>query len=127
MADELVASEKPVPDALEATRVTAEEVMARRQRGEPILFVDARAEDEWRRSDEKLPDALRLSLDRVVEGDTFPVIPRSRSIVTYCTSPHEKDSASAAKLLSMRGYSDVHPLYGGLEAWRRAGGELSPR
>jgi|WetSurMetagenome_2_1015567.scaffolds.fasta_scaffold1305208_1 rhodanese-related sulfurtransferase len=127
MADELVATDKNVPDALEATRVTAEEVMARRLRGEPILFVDARAEDEWQRSHEKLPDALRLSLDSLVEGDTFPIIPRDRSIVTYCTSAHEESSASAAKILATRGYSDVHPLYGGLEAWRRAGGELSPR
>ncbi len=125
MADELVETERKTPDALEATRVTADEVIARKKRGEPILFVDARSEDEWQRSGEKLRDALRLSPESLVEGDTFPVIPRQRCIVTYCTSAHEESAAWVAKILVTRGYTEVHPLYGGLEAWRRAGGELS--
>lgn len=127
MAHELVPVEKTVPDALEATRVTADEVLARMERAEPILFVDARGEEEWGKSSEKLPGALRLSPESLVEGDTFPIIPRGHSIVTYCTCLHEEAAARVAKILSARGYTDVHPLHGGLEAWRRAGGELVPK
>ena len=127
MTHDLVAREGRVPDALEATRVTAVEVVVRMGRGEPILFVDARSEEDWRRSRERLPDALRLSPEGLAAGDTFPIIPRGRCIVTYCTAPHEEASTLLARLLLTRGHTDVHPLHGGLEAWRRAGGALSPK
>ncbi len=127
MTHDLVAKDGRVPEALEATRVTADEVAVRMGRGEPILFVDARSEEDWRRSPEKLPDAVRFSTDGLAAGDTFPIFPRGRCIVTYCTAPHEEASARVAQLLVTRGYTDVHPLHGGLEAWRRAGGPLSPK
>jgi rhodanese-related sulfurtransferase len=127
MVDEIVRKEKDVPDALEATRVTAEEVMTRMERGEPIVFVDARREEAWRSSAETLPGAVRLSPDGVARDDTLPVIPIGRSVVTYCTCPHEASSVRVARLLARRGYADVHPLHGGLEAWRRAGGKLVPK
>jgi rhodanese-related sulfurtransferase len=127
MAHELVPTDKPIPGALEASRVTADEVLVRMGRGEPILFVDARSEEDWRRASEKLPDALRLSTERLAAGDTFPIIPRGRCIVTYCAGAHEEAAARVARLLETRGYTDAHPLHGGFEAWRRAGGPLSPK
>ena len=127
MTDELVEREKGVPEMLEATRVTAEEVIERMQRGEPIVFVDARREDAWGSSGETLPGAVRLNPDGFARDDTLPVIPIDRSVVTYCTCAHEASSARVAKLLARRGYTDVHPLHGGLEGWRRAGGELVPK
>jgi rhodanese-related sulfurtransferase len=126
MAEELVESEK-VPDTLEATRVTADEVMGRLGRGEPIVFVDARRDEVWSDAQEKLPGAVRLGPDDVARDETLPIIPVARSIVTYCTCPHEASSAKVARILVDRGYTDVHPLYGGLEAWRRAGGALPPK
>jgi rhodanese-related sulfurtransferase len=111
----------------DATRITAEEVLARMERGESIVFVDARREDAWQSSSEKLPKALRLSEERVAQGDTFPIVPTGRGIVTYCTCEHEASSARVAKILASRGYTDVHPLHGGFEAWKRAGGGLSPK
>jgi rhodanese-related sulfurtransferase len=112
---------------LEATRVTADEVMARLSRGEPVVFVDARSEEVWNDSSEKLPGALRLAPEVKDEQETLPIIPRDRSVITYCECPHEESAARVARFLAGRGYSDVHPLYGGLEAWRRAGGALVPR
>ena len=126
MADELVEKEK-VLDTLEATRVTADEVMARLGRGEAVVFVDARRDDAWSEAHEKLPGAVRLGPDDVARDDTLPILPVHRSIITYCTCPHEASSAKVAKLLASRRYTDVHPLYGGLEAWRRAGGALVPK
>jgi rhodanese-related sulfurtransferase len=126
MADELVEREE-VPDTLEATRVTADEVITRLGRGEPIVFVDARRDDAWRDAQETLAGAVRLGPDDVARDATLPVIPIHRSFVTYCTCPHEASSAKVARILADRGYTDVHPLYGGFEAWRNAGGALVPK
>jgi rhodanese-related sulfurtransferase len=127
MSDPTIAAESTAPGGLEATRVTADEVMARLGRGEPIVFVDARSEEEWQKSSEKLPGAVRLSPEVKDEEETLPIIPRDRAIITYCCCPHEESAARVASFLLARGYADVHPLYGGLEAWRRAGGTLDPK
>jgi rhodanese-related sulfurtransferase len=127
MTEERARRERNVPDALQAKRVTAEEVIARMDRGEPIVFVDARREDAWRSSGEALPGAVRLNPEGMATDDTLPVIPVGRSVLTYCTCPDEASSVRVAKLLARRGYSDVHPLHGGFVAWRRAGGRLVPK
>jgi rhodanese-related sulfurtransferase len=127
MVDPTIATESTAPGGLEATRVTADEVLTRLGRGEPIVFVDARSEDDWKKSSEKLPGALRLSPEVRDEEETLPLIPRDRGIITYCTCPHEESAARVANFLLDRGYSDVHPLYGGVEAWRRAGGTFAPK
>jgi rhodanese-related sulfurtransferase len=88
------------------------------------VFVDARRDDEWADAREMLPGAVRLGPEDVARDATLPVIPSDRSVVTYCTCPHEASSAKVARILADRGYTDVHPLYGELEAWRRAGGAL---
>jgi rhodanese-related sulfurtransferase len=125
MANEMVARHPPsAPGGLTATRITAQEVLARRSRGEPIVFLDARREEEWRSSSEKLPGALRLPPER--PDETLPLIPAGRSVIVYCTCPNEASSARVAERLLARGVRDVHPLYGGLAAWRLAGGRLEP-
>jgi rhodanese-related sulfurtransferase len=126
MTKELVPTDRgSAPGGLAAPRVTADEVLMRLERGEPIAFVDARREDEWRRSDEKLPGAVRLA----PEGDdeTLPMIRPAQAVVPYCTCPHEASAAKVAELLIARGYDDVHPLHGGMEAWRRAGGPMDAK
>jgi rhodanese-related sulfurtransferase len=120
-------SDSTAPDALQATRVTADEVLARQERGEPLVFVDARSDDEWQASAEKLPGAVRLSPEIRDEEETLPLIPRNRGVITYCNCPHEESAARVAEFLVARGWTDVHPLYGGMEAWRRAGGAFSPK
>ena len=121
------AEKDAVPGALEATRVTADEVLTRLARGEPLVFVDARREEEWKSSDEKLPGAFRVAPDALEEAETLPLVPRGRGIITYCTCAHEASAARVAEILMARGHTDVHPLYGGMEAWRRAGGTFSPK
>lgn len=124
MGKDLMVKRSAAPGGLEATRVTADEVLARLDRDEPIAFVDARREDEWRQSEWKLPGAARLAPDG--DDETLPLIRPGRSVVTYCTCPHEASAAKIAELLIARGYEDVHPLYGGMDAWRQVGGPLEP-
>ena len=68
---------------VDATRVTADEVKARMDRGEKFGFVDARNPEAWAESDVKLPGVLRLTPEEAEKhmGD----LPRDRTIITYCT------------------------------------------
>lgn len=68
---------------MEATRVTVEEVKARMDRGEPIVFIDARNPKAWSESDTKLPGAIRVPVDEL--GQHLKEIPRGRALITYCT------------------------------------------
>jgi rhodanese-related sulfurtransferase len=113
------------PGGLAAPRVSVDEVLARLDRGEQIAFVDARRDEEWRSSDQRLPGAVRLSPEG--KEETLPLIAPNRAVVTYCTCVHEASAATVAEMLMARGYKDVHPLYGGLEAWRSAGGPMEPK
>lgn len=68
---------------MEVTRVTVDEVKARMDRGEPVLFVDTRNPTAWNGSDVKLPGALRVPADEVEHH--LKEIPHGRAIITYCT------------------------------------------
>jgi rhodanese-related sulfurtransferase len=68
---------------MEVTRVTVDEVKARMDRGEPVLFLDTRNPTAWNESDVKLPGALRVPADEVEQR--LKEIPHDRAIITYCT------------------------------------------
>jgi rhodanese-related sulfurtransferase len=68
---------------MEATRITADEVRERMERGEPFTFVDTRNPQAWEESDAKLPGAVRVPADEVEQH--LSSIPRDRVVVTYCT------------------------------------------
>jgi membrane protein DedA with SNARE-associated domain/rhodanese-related sulfurtransferase len=61
--------------------------------------------------------ALLLDLPHVSEHP----FPQDRSIVVYCACPNEASAKRAAQILLGRGYPDVRPLIGGLDAWIDAG------
>jgi rhodanese-related sulfurtransferase len=69
--------------AVEATRVTVEEVKGRMDRGEPFAFVDTRNPVAWGESDLKLPGAIRVPADELEQH--LDEIPRDRAVITYCT------------------------------------------
>lgn len=67
----------------EPERITAAEVKGRLDKGEPILFIDARNSHDWAESDVKLPGALRIHVNDMEKH--IDELPRDRQIVTYCT------------------------------------------
>jgi len=69
--------------AMEATRVTVEEVRERMERGEPFTFVDTRNPTAWGEANEKLPGAIRVPADEVAAH--LAKIPQDRTVITYCT------------------------------------------
>jgi len=55
-------------------------------------------------------------------GRRLEELPSDREIVFYCTCPNEASAAQVAKkLIGPCGYTKVHPLHGGLDAWIAAG------
>ena len=69
--------------AVEATRVTVDEVKERMDRGEQFTFVDTRNPQAWGEADVKLPDAIRVPADELEQH--LHEIPRDRAVITYCT------------------------------------------
>lgn len=67
----------------EPTRVTVDEVIERLNRGEQFVFIDARNPKAWGTAESKLPGAIRVPSDEVEQH--LKGIPRSRTIITYCT------------------------------------------
>lgn len=104
---------------MEITKLTADEVVARMQRGERFVFIDARSSATWNAVDAILPGAIHVPADEV--GRHVSEIPLGHPLVSYCDSPHEQSSARVARELTRRGFFNAHPLVGGLDAWRKAG------
>ena len=69
--------------AVEATRVTVEEVKERMDRGEQLAFVDTRNPQAWGEAETKLPGAIRVPADELEQH--LGEIPRDRVVITYCT------------------------------------------
>ena len=72
-----------VKPPVEVSRVTVDEVMERRKRGEPILFIDSRSESSWQKSNVTIPGAVRVPPDEAASH--LKAVSRGRSIVTFCT------------------------------------------
>lgn len=53
-------------------------------------------------------------------------VPLDREIVSYCNCPNEATSAKVAKFLMDKGFADVRPLSGGLQAWEAVGYPVRP-
>jgi rhodanese-related sulfurtransferase len=112
-------------ETIEVTRVTIDEIKERMDRGEQFTFIDARNSEAWAEADTKLPGALRITADELEQH--LSEISHERTVITYCTCPHEASSAEVAQKLSARGFRNVHPLFIGFEAWEKAGLPLEPK
>jgi rhodanese-related sulfurtransferase len=110
---------------MEVTRVTIDEVKERLDRGEQFTFVDARNSQAWAEAGNKLPAAIRVPADEVEQH--LAEISHDRTVITYCTCPHEASSSQVAQKLAEHGYKNVHPLFIGFGAWEKAGLPLEPK
>jgi rhodanese-related sulfurtransferase len=79
----MMEEQRSAEEQLGVTRVTAEEIVERLDRGEPIAFVDSRNPQAWGEAEEKIAGAIRVPADEI-DGH-LDEIPKDRSVVTYCT------------------------------------------
>lgn len=82
-----------------------------------FVVVDVRSKDAY--ADEHVPDAISLPHRQMTEESTR-VLPRDRTIVTYCWGPGCNGSTKGAAKLAALGFS-VKELIGGIEYWKREG------
>jgi membrane protein DedA with SNARE-associated domain/rhodanese-related sulfurtransferase len=101
-------------------RITPEQLQHKLAAGEDILLVDLRPTRRDGAELEAIPGAVRINPHRPREYRDMLVSP-AQEIVLYCESPGEFTSARVALALRQRGIEHVHPLAGGLMAWRALG------
>ena len=64
-------------------KISVDEVKGRLDRGEPVMFIEARSQASWEQSDVQVPGSIRVPPDR---ADEFVgAIASDATIVTYCT------------------------------------------
>jgi membrane protein DedA with SNARE-associated domain/rhodanese-related sulfurtransferase len=67
----------------------------------------------------RIPGARLIHADRIPEG--IAGLNPSDEIVVYCSCPNEATAAIVTRELWRRGFRNVRPLKGGIDAWMRAG------
>ena len=109
---------------LRRARITAEELRRRLDAGEAVSVFDLRTAVDVEAAPYGIPGARWVPPERL--DDPEQLIARSREVIFYCAEPREATSARMALILDTHGYTQVHPLSGGLEGWRRAGFPVAP-
>jgi membrane protein DedA with SNARE-associated domain/rhodanese-related sulfurtransferase len=105
-------------------RIDPIDLKQRLDRGDQVLIVDLRTTLDIQASPLGIAGARWIPPEKL-DGKRQP-IPPGKLVVFYCAEPREATSARIAGILSHHGYKNVHPLRGGLEAWRQAGFPVEP-
>jgi rhodanese-related sulfurtransferase len=69
-----------------------------------------------------IPGARFVTTDQV--DSIVSEIDPQKNIVLYCACPNEVTAAKVAKAFISKGYVNVRPLTGGIDAWIAAGHEV---
>ena len=102
---------------LQVTRMSVDELKRRMDAGDPITVFDLRHPLEARLFPHTIPGAKRFPRDDL--SSHIESMPPSQEVVVFCNCPHEIASARIAVALAARGFTNVRPLDGGLDAWER--------
>ena len=93
------------------------DVKRRADKGEKILLVDVREDNEWAKG--HLPGAIHMGKG-VIERDIEQRVPDANAkVILYCGGGFR--SALVADNLQKMGYSNVESMDGGWKAWLEAG------
>jgi len=67
----------------DSLRITVDDLRKRMENGEDFVVIDTRNPQEWANSEQKIPEAIRVSADDIDQA--LSRIPKDKPIVTYCT------------------------------------------
>ena len=101
-------------------RVNPGQVIDFMQKGLHPVLLDVRVPADYETSPLSIAKAIRLDPERIAQGTIDLAIDKRQLVVAFCTSPDERASADAARLLRRQGWSKVMILKGGLGAWANA-------
>jgi membrane protein DedA with SNARE-associated domain/rhodanese-related sulfurtransferase len=88
----------------------------------PVIF-DARPESVRKTESHKIKGALLLDLD---SPDKIDRMFQEREVVVYCVCPNEATAKHIVRQLLAKGFRNVRPLKGGLDAWEKKGFPVEP-
>ena len=100
----------PVNPAWEVHPTQVHEALARH---DDLLLLDVRRQNEWDAS--HLPSATLIPLDQLPARAAELAPWKTRPIVVHCH--HGVRSLNATALLRKLGFTNVHSMAGGIEAW----------
>lgn len=99
-------------------QTTVAEVLARLKKGEKLVLVDTREDNEWEKG--RVAGAIHLGKG-VIERDAEDALPnKDAEIILYCGGGFR--SALSADNLQKMGYTRVISMDGGWRDWVEAGG-----
>ena len=110
---------------LRMARITAAELRKMLDAGESPLIFDLRSSAAVQEDPTLIQGAVHLSIEDI--ETRLSEFPRDREIVVYCACPNEVSSARLALRLQRKGFTRVHPLLGGIDAWREQSYPLQER
>ena len=106
-----------VVQGLKVARMTVDELKRRMDAGDSVTVFDLRHPLEARLFPHTIPGAKRFPRDDL--SSHIATMPPTQEVVVFCNCPHEIASARIAVALAERGFTNVRPLDGGLDAWER--------
>jgi rhodanese-related sulfurtransferase len=93
-------------------------VLARVKKGEKLILVDVREDNEWAKG--RIAGAIHLGKG-IIERDVEATIPdKNAEIILYCGGGFR--SALSADNMKKMGYKNVISMDGGWRGWQEAGG-----
>jgi membrane protein DedA with SNARE-associated domain/rhodanese-related sulfurtransferase len=72
----------------------------------------------------RIPGAIAVDMKNL-KVELLPIDP-AQEVIVYCACPNEYSAAKVAKILIQHGFTRVHPLLGGIDAWIAAGHPVEP-
>ncbi|MDE2297098.1 MAG: VTT domain-containing protein [Burkholderiales bacterium] len=105
---------------LRMARVSVDSLAELLDRGERPLIVDVRSAAA--REDGRIPGAI-LALGDALAPELL-AHPKDAMVIVYCACPNDASAVLAARKLLERGFRNVRPLAGGIDAWIAAGHAL---
>ena len=114
-AQQLIADAKA-----QVTEVTAREVQEALARGEALVLIDVREQNEWNLGHAAPAEYIGRG---VLESQVESRVPRDARVVLMCASGNR--SALAAVTLQQMGYANVASMAGGFRDWVASGGSVA--
>jgi hydroxyacylglutathione hydrolase len=99
--------------------LTMREVRQQLERSEPLVVVDVRQAHEWAAG--RIPQAELIEAGALPSAD-LQHLPHDRLIATHCG--HGQRAATGLSVLEQRGYRNLAVITEGIDAWRKAGGQV---
>jgi len=92
--------------------IKPEEAKARIDKGEKIIVLDVRTEEEY--MEKHIPNSILIPVESIDKDAPAKLSDKNATIFVYCKSGRR--SAIAVEVLTLMGYSNVYDL-GGLDHW----------